>query len=79
MKAKISFKMIAPKNSSRITKEDFITFLNDFFNSWSSVTNISITADIRHRTQQYVDYLFGRMLKDAGQKDINIKYYTILF
>ena len=76
MKAKISFKMIATKNSSKITKEDFVCFLNDFFNSWSSVTNIGITTDIRNRTQQYVDFLFNRLLKETGRHDINIKYYT---
>jgi 1-phosphatidylinositol-4-phosphate 5-kinase len=48
-KARISFKMIAKKEEggrgqrNRISQGDFMEFLNDFFNSWSSITNISIT------------------------------------
>lgn len=42
-KAKISFKMIVPPRHSLITKEIFKKFLNDFFISWSCVTNLDIT------------------------------------
>jgi hypothetical protein len=44
LKAKISFKMIVPPQTSVITKDIFKKFLNDFFVSWSFVTNIDITS-----------------------------------
>ena len=51
-------------------------FLNDFFNSWSSITNISITQDIRSRTDQYVSFLFNKVTRESGKAEINIKYYV---
>lgn len=46
-KARISFKMIVPPNQSVITKDIFKKFLSDFFVSWSFVTNIDITTEIK--------------------------------
>ena len=47
LKAKISFKMIVPPNQSIVTKDIFKKFLSDFFVSWSFVTNIDITTEIK--------------------------------
>ncbi len=62
-KARISFKMIVPPKQSTITKEIFKKFLSDFFLSWSFVTNIDITSEIKERTNKYIDFLFKKVEK----------------
>lgn len=62
-KARISFKMIVPPKQSTITKEIFKKFLSDFFLSWSFVTNIDITSEIKERTNKYIDFLFKKVDK----------------
>ena len=63
LKAKISFKMIVPPKQSLITKDIFKKFLSDFFVSWSFVTNIDITSEIKDRTNKYIDFLFKKVQK----------------
>lgn len=46
-KARLSFKLIDFTNKNKFNKEDFIQFLNDFFKSWSSITNMTITPEIK--------------------------------
>lgn len=43
-KARLSFKLIDFTNKNKFNKEDFIQFLSDFFKSWSSITNMTITS-----------------------------------
>jgi len=64
--------MIVPPRHLLITKEIFKKFLNDFFVSWSYVTNIDITSDIKDRTNQYLDFLFKKVQKDTGKPEINL-------
>ncbi len=42
-KARLSFKLIDFKNKNKFNINDFKSFLDDFFRSWSSITNISMT------------------------------------
>jgi hypothetical protein len=51
-------------------------FLNDFFLSWSSITNINITTDIKERTSQYITFLFNKVKKETGKSEIDLKYYV---
>ncbi len=62
-KARISFKMIVHPQQKIITKEIFKKFLSDFFVSWSFVTNIDITSEIKERTNQYIEFLFKKVEK----------------
>ena len=66
-KAKISFKMIVPPRQSIVTKDIFKKFLSDFFVSWSFVTNIDITTEIKDRTDKYIDFLFKKVQKETGK------------
>ena len=59
--------MIVPPNQSIITMEIFKKFLSDFFVSWSFVTNIDITTDIKERTNKYIDFLFKKVQKETGK------------
>ena len=75
-KARISFKMIVPPRQSLITKEIFKKFLSDFFVSWSFVTNIDITSEIKERTNRYIDFLFAKVQNERGKPEIDLKYYV---
>ena len=46
-KAKISFWLIDVKNKDKVDIEDFKQFLDDYFRSWSSITNSAITPEIK--------------------------------
>lgn len=43
--------------------------------SWSSITNISITPEIKDRTSQYVSFIFSKVKKETGKDEIEAKYY----
>ncbi len=75
-KARISFKLIDYTNKNRFNKEDFMQFLNDFFKSWSSITNMTITTEIKDRTDLYVDMIFRKVKQDKGTDVIDFKYYS---
>lgn len=75
-KARISFKLIDYTNKNRFNKEDFVQFLSDFFKSWSSITNMTITPEIKERTDLYVDMIFRKVKQDKGTDVIDFKYYS---
>lgn len=56
--------------------KDFKQFLNDFFKSWSSITNMTITPQITARTDIYVKMIFDKVKKDKGSDVIDFKYYS---
>ena len=64
-KAKISFWLIDIKNKDKVDIEDFKQFLNDYFRSWTSITNSIITPEIKERADQYVNYIFKKVKRDT--------------
>ncbi len=75
-KARISFKLIDYTNKNRFNKEDFVQFLSDFFKSWSSITNMTITPEIKERTDLYVEMIFRKVKHDKCTDVIDFKYYS---
>lgn len=75
-KARLSFKLIDYTNKNNFNKNDFIQFLSDFFKSWSSITNMTITPEIKQRTDLYVDMIFKKVRQDKGTDLIDFKYYS---
>ncbi len=75
-KARISFKLIDYTNKNRFNKEDFVQFLSDFFKSWSSITNMTITPEIKERTDLYVEMIFRKVKQDKCTDVIDFKYYS---
>lgn len=69
-KALISFRLIDIKNKQRISIEDFRSFLSDYFQSWSSITNSSVSEGFKEQTEKYVVKLFQNIEKETGKKEI---------
>lgn len=55
---------------------EFKSFLDDYFRSWTSITNSTITPEIKERTDQYVNYIFRRVQRDTKKNEINFQYYA---
>ena len=75
-KAKISFRLIDLKNKEKVDINDFKEFLDDYFRSWTSITNSIITPEIKERTDQYVNYIFRKVKKDSKKNYIDFLYYA---
>jgi hypothetical protein len=75
-KAKISFSLIDLKNRNKVDIDDFKDFLNDYFRSWTSITNSIITPEIIEQTDIYVEDIFTKVRQVTKKNYIDFPYYA---
>ena len=75
-KARISYRLIDLKNTNKVRKHDFTEFLNDYFRSWTSITNSIITPEIKEWADDYVNNVFAKVKAEINTDYIDFKYYA---
>jgi len=50
--------------------------LDDYFRSWTSITNSIVTPEVKKRTDDYVEKLYGKVKRETGKNYIDFGYYA---
>lgn len=66
------------KKKKVIDKIMFEKFFQDFYKSWSSITNESIPKQTKKALKQFITELFIKVQND-GRNAIDIDYYKMLY
>ncbi len=50
--------------------------MDDYFRSWTSITNSIVTPEVKKRTDDYVEKLYGKVKRETGKNYIDFGYYA---